>query len=78
MKDCDVALTVAEDDGVLDVLAADELAKLLALGPGLAIAAVDEALGDGLRCRCRLCHFDSRGVDEEVVHQPLDLRWHGC
>ena len=77
MQDRNVALAIAEDDRVLDLERADQLAQQLALCPIVRGVAEGEALRDRRRCRGRLCHLDPDGVLEELGDETGDLRRHG-
>ena len=72
-----VALAIAEDDAVLDVLAADERTQQFALRPVLGGGAETEPLGDGLGGGGGLGHLDANGVFEELLHKTRDLGRHG-
>ena len=69
-------LAIAEDDGVADVLAADQLAQHLALGPVLAVGAEAEVLGDGLGRGGRRGDLDALGILEELADEARDLGRH--
>ena len=69
-----IALAVAEHDGVLDVLAADQLGQRLAL---LTAAAGHQALGDVGIGGGGAGHFDAGRGLHEIVGQVLDFRRHG-
>ena len=73
-QDLDIALAVAEDQRVGDVLAAQQLAQCLALHLGLDDG---EALDHGAGCGCRRCDADLLRVHQERVGQLADLRRHG-
>ncbi|VUD75088.1 hypothetical protein MET9862_05728 [Methylobacterium symbioticum] len=71
-----LALAVAEDDAVLQLLgAADEPAQALALDMAFR-AGGDEALDDGLGSGGGAGHLDALGVVQERVREALDLRRH--
>ena len=72
-----IALAIAEDDRVLDTFTANELAQRVALGPILAVLAVAETLGDGLRSSGGLGHLDAHRIAQELVNEAGDLGRHG-
>ena len=76
VQDRHLDLAVAEDDRVLDVLAGDQLAQRLALGPVLAVGAELEALGDRLGRRGGWRSLDALGILEELADEAGDLRRH--
>ena len=75
VEDIHVALAVAEDQRVLDVLVLDEAPERLALVHGIDH---QERLHHGLGRRGRRRHGDLFRVHQERVGQAPDLRRHGC
>src|SRR5579862_3344341 len=73
----DLALAVAEDDGVLEAFGrADQLSQCLALFRRVA-AGGDEKLGD-VGCGGRgLGDLDAHRIVQEGIGDALDFRWHG-
>ena len=74
--DTDILLAVAEDDGVLDVHLAHQLAQCLALR-GRIVGRLLQALHDGGGGGGRRGDFDAFGSVEEVVGETLDFGRHG-
>jgi hypothetical protein len=72
-----LALAIAEDDGVLELVrVADQAAQGVALLVRLG-ARRDEALNDGRRRGGRAGDLDLDGIVQEGVGEALDLRRHG-
>ena len=73
----DLALAVAEHDGVLEAVGgADQPAQRLAL-VGRIAAGGDQQLGDGGGGGGRLGHFHAHRIVQEGVGDALDFRRHG-
>ncbi len=77
MQQRDVALAVAEDDGVLEIVGgADQVAQRLALF-GRVAAGAGEMLADGGGGGGRAGDFDLDRIVQELFGDPLDFRRHG-
>ena len=76
VQDRHIALAVAEDDGVLEIVgAANEATQGLALGA--AASRGHEALGDGERGGGGAGHFHADGIVQEGLGEAGDFRRHG-
>ncbi len=74
----DVALTIAEDDGVLHLLGR---ADLVAQGGALfrrSLADLEQLLIDGLGGRILPSNLDLYGIAQKPLGQFLDFGRHGC
>jgi len=76
VKDADVLLAIAEDDGVLDVDLAHQGSERLAFSC-LVVGRLFQPLHDGRRGGCLRGHLDALRLVQEVVGEALDFRRHG-
>src|SRR5262245_42833639 len=76
-QDRHIALAIAEDDGVFDVLRPDQLAQHLTLLPILRGGTVAKELGDGIGGGGGPSHLDARGVAQKCIDEPLNLGRNG-